>query len=254
MFKGIDISAHQQPNLINYDLMAKEIDFAIIRASYTGYGGQGDKVYKDTHFERHYRELTSRGVPVGAYHYGCANTTTKALNEAKFFLNVIKGKTFEYPVYYDTEDTYHQAKLSKADLTSVVIAFLQKMESEDYFVGVYASYSWFYNQLDLNRLEKYHKWVAHWSINTNPLSTATMWQFTSTGRVAGYGFNIDINESYQDFPTIIKGQGLNGFSKDVDPKPPTNKESLLKLLKEAEELLKEAEELLKETEELINGL
>lgn len=190
--RGIDISSHQNPAVINYDELAKNIDFAILRASYTGWGGKGDLVYKDTAFNTHYDELTSRGIPVGAYHYGCADTLHEAINEADFFLNVVKGKMFAYPVYYDTEDQYHQAKLTPNQLTDVVTAFVKKVEAEGYFTGIYASHSWFYNNLNLDRLTKIHKWVAHWSAQQHPMPQATLWQTSSTGRVSGYTGPLDL--------------------------------------------------------------
>ena len=36
--KGIDISTWQKPSQINYDQLAKEVDFVILRAGYTGHG------------------------------------------------------------------------------------------------------------------------------------------------------------------------------------------------------------------------
>ena len=57
----IDISFYQAPSALDYNLIAENVSGVILRACYS--------VYKDTAFERHYQELTQRGVPVGAYHY-----------------------------------------------------------------------------------------------------------------------------------------------------------------------------------------
>jgi len=43
-----------------------------------------------------------------------------------------------------------------------------------------------------------------------------MWQYTSTGKVSGISGNVDLNYCYQDFPTMIKNAGLNGFKKEAD--------------------------------------
>ena len=218
--KGIDISSWQDPSKINYDLLASQIDFAILRASYTGYGGAGDKVYPDKHFNKHYNELKKRGVKLGAYHYGCANTVAKAINEARFFISVIKDKEFEMPVYYDTEDTHHQAKLSKSALSQVVRAFCTTLESEKYFCGVYASYSWFKNHLHLDQVKRFTLWVAHWGVSVAPPSIgADIWQYTSSGKLNGYSGNLDMNWAYRDFPSLLSKGGFNNLVKKEEPKP-----------------------------------
>ena len=52
--KGIDISTWQKPSQINYDMLAKEVDFVILRAGYTGHG-TGVSLHKDDAFEKHYK-------------------------------------------------------------------------------------------------------------------------------------------------------------------------------------------------------
>ena len=38
-----------------------------------------------------------------------------------------------------------------------------------------------------------------------------MWQYSSTGRVAGINGNVDMDEAYYDFPDIMKRHHLNGY-------------------------------------------
>ena len=43
-----------------------------------------------------------------------------------------------------------------------------------------------------------------------------MWQYSHTGNVPGANIssgNCDMNYAYQDYPTLIKNAGLNGFTK-----------------------------------------
>lgn len=40
-----------------------------------------------------------------------------------------------------------------------------------------------------------------------------MWQYSSSGQVAGIAGNVDMNIANKDYPTIIRGAGLNGFTK-----------------------------------------
>ena len=38
-----------------------------------------------------------------------------------------------------------------------------------------------------------------------------MWQYSSTGRVSGISGDVDLDECYVDYPSIIKAGGFNGF-------------------------------------------
>jgi GH25 family lysozyme M1 (1,4-beta-N-acetylmuramidase) len=51
----------------------------------------------DNQFENNYKGAKAAGIPVGAYHYGYAVSEAEARQEARFFLDTIKGKQFEYP-------------------------------------------------------------------------------------------------------------------------------------------------------------
>ena len=210
---GIDISAWQKPESINYDKLAKQIDFAILRVGYTGHG-TGVSLHKDEAFDKHYAELHRRGIPLGVYWYSCANTPDKAIQEAKKCLEFIQGKELLYPVFMDVEDTYHQQPSSAITLTDSVIAFCETIENAGYYVGIYSSTWWFHNEMELNRLSPYDLWVAQWN-KSEPEIRKGIWQYSSKGKLDGYNGNLDCNYSYKDYPAIMKANGLNGFKKSV---------------------------------------
>lgn len=62
-------------------------------------------------FERNYSECKRLGIPVGAYWYSYAKTTTEAEQEAAVCLSALAGKQFEYPIAFDIEE---QASLQNA--------------------------------------------------------------------------------------------------------------------------------------------
>lgn len=213
MKTGIDISQYQAPAKIDYDKLANNIDFAIIRAGFTGYGTGQDR-HTDPMFEKHYKELTARGVPCGAYWYSVATSVAEGRADAEYFLNVIKGKKFAYPVYIDTEDTHRQRPAGRTLVTAAVYAFCEAVEKKGYFVGIYASESWFNHEIDYSQLTRFDMWVANWSAKSRPMAKfAGMWQYTSDGNVSGYSGRLDMNRSYKDYPVIMNNNGLNGFSK-----------------------------------------
>ena len=207
--KGIDVSRWQ--GVIDWKAVkADGVKFAIIKA-----GGSDAGFYKDRTFEQNYAGAKSEGIAVGAYYFVgklCKSRESGAA-DAKRFIEILKGKQFEYPVYIDFEapDT-----TNKAGNTDAVIAFCEVMENAGYFVGVYASeISGFKERLDDSRLQHISHWVARYGskpeINANIFH---IWQYSSKGRVAGINGNVDMDTSYVDLETVIKNNYLNGFKKE----------------------------------------
>ena len=96
--KGIDVSVHN--GKIDWQkVRAAGIDFAILRAGYGRLASQ-----RDNRFKENYAGAKAAGIPVGAYWYSYAMSEDEARLEADVFLSVIKGKQFEFPVYYDVEE------------------------------------------------------------------------------------------------------------------------------------------------------
>lgn len=209
---GIDVSKHQ--GMIDWQAVKEtgKVHFAIIRAGFGRYADQ-----KDPHFERNYAGAKAAGIPVGAYWYSYATSVEEAREEAKACLQVLKGKRFEYPVYFDIEDST-QGKIGKAALTEICEAFCDTLEKAGYFAGVYASAYWFTNKLDHARLAgRYTVWLADYRKNYNKKLKRDMHQYTSSGNIAGILWSVDLNICTLDFSAIIKKAGLNGYSKTAAP-------------------------------------
>lgn len=234
---GIDISSYQEG--INLKQMKKDgVKFVILRAGYTG-TGTGVSKYKDTSFESFYKECKKQKIPVGAYWFSCANTYEKGKSEAEYiYNNCLKGKQFEYPIYIDVEDTIWQQKAGKKELASAIKGFCDYLESKKYYAGVYANSNWFQNYIDTASLSKYDKWVASWTKIKPKSPVAGLWQFGGeTNEIRNNkidGVVVDQNYAYQDYPSIIKEKGLNGFSKTTPQKLPTKpkKKTVAELAKE----------------------
>lgn len=103
--KGIDVSQYQQ-NIDFKKVKASGVDFVIIRAGFGKYANQ-----KDPCFESHYKAAKAAGLKVGAYWYSYAATVEDAKAEAQTCINAIKGKTFEYPIYFDLEERSQFARV-----------------------------------------------------------------------------------------------------------------------------------------------
>lgn len=217
MLKGIDISKYQAGiNLSN--IKSAGYDFVIIRAGYTGWG-DGESKAKDPNFEGFYSQAKSAGLGVGAYYFTIATSYQEGVEEAEWlYNNCLRGKQFDYPIYIDVEDDtggkQYLRKAGKNATTQGIKGFCETMEKLGYYVGIYASdISGFKDMMNINELTDYDKWVARYGARPTYVTSYGMWQTTSSGRVNGYNGNLDLNEAYKDYPSIIKENGLNGYSK-----------------------------------------
>lgn len=203
MTKGIDVSKHNG-NIDFAKIKAAGYDFVIIRA---GYGKLITQ--KDPYFEQNYTRAKAAGLNVGAYWYSYAATENDAKKEAEVCLEVLKGKQFEMPVYYDIEE--NKALRIANKITKI---FCDILERKGYFVGIYASASPLKTYFSEDIRKRYTIWIAHYGVSKpNYSDNYGMWQYSSTGFASGISGHVDLNECYVDFPEIIKNNKLNGFSK-----------------------------------------
>lgn len=186
----VDVSEFQQ-NINFTQLKDSGIKAVIIRA---GYGRE--KSQKDTMFESHYRNAKAAGLKIGIYWYSYADSAGDAEKEAKACLECINNKSLDMPIYYDLEDN-SQVKLGKTKLTEIAERFCKTIKKSNYRAGVYANLNWFNNYLDYDKLKaKYSIWLAQY--NDKAELACDIWQNSSTGKVSGYGGNIDTNVIYND--------------------------------------------------------
>jgi GH25 family lysozyme M1 (1,4-beta-N-acetylmuramidase) len=167
---------------------------------------------KDPKFETYYADAKAAGLNVGAYWYSYATTPTEAKTEANVFLEAIKGKQFELPVYFDIEES-KQLALGKTVCTAMIEAFCSTLEAAGYFAGVYSYDSFFSSNVDVATIQnKYSCWVARIGSAPKSVTKYGMHQFSWTEKVSGINNTVDMSYCYSDFPTIIKQAGLNGYS------------------------------------------
>ncbi|NLJ31477.1 MAG: LysM peptidoglycan-binding domain-containing protein [Clostridiales bacterium] len=209
---GIDVS-HHQGDIDFARVKAAGVKFAMIRA---GYGWENQSEQTDRKFYRNYKMATDVGLPCGSYHYSYATTPQEAEKEADFFLNIVKGCKFGYPVAFDMEDKT-QANLGRSRLSDIAVAFCDKVEKAGYYVCVYSNLDWIRNRLDMQRLKRFDLWFARY--NDKPgYEGMGMWQYSSSGKVDGIAANVDMDVAYKDYPSIMKAHGLNGYPKAAPAK------------------------------------
>lgn len=219
MFKGIDVSAHQ--GRIDWEKVKNSgIQFAILRLGF----GNDMQSQDDAYFEANVQGCENIGIPWGAYLYSYALNPEDAKSEVQHALRLLKNKKPEYPVFFDMEDADGYKKNhgmpSSQTLIGICKTFLLGIEEAGYYASLYANLSWLNNQLNSRELDRFDKWVAHWSTSCGYKKPYGIWQYSDNGKVSGISGNVDMNISYKDYPSIIKANGLNDFKRDATQTPP----------------------------------
>lgn len=202
---GMDLSKWQKDFDFN-QAKAKGIEFVIIKA-----GGADAGRYTDKEYINNYNKCKAMGMPCGAYYFGCDRTIEDAQKSAEHFISLLKGKQFEYPVYYDIEGI--MLTLEANLLNQIIDKFCSIVQSAGYWVGIYASASPFKTKI---RDSKFTHWVACYG-KTKPsgIPYTDIWQFSGDEPTIMdnviCGVKCDLDYCYRDFPTEIKQKGLNGF-------------------------------------------
>lgn len=211
---GIDVSRWQGDFNFANAKNNEGVEFAIIKA-----GGGDDGLYKDSRFEDNYRKCMECGLPKGAYFFGNAKSVADAKKEAEYFVSILSGKKYEYPVFYDVEGKMVTDN-DRATLTGIVKAFCSTMEAAGYWVGIYSSESFFNSKMNDGELTRYSHWIARWGKSKPVLSSGAetqMWQFGGeTNLIRSNKINgqtCDQNYCYVDYLAKIKAAGLNGYIK-----------------------------------------
>lgn len=209
MFKGIDVSKWQ--GQIDWSKAKSDgVEFAILRA---GYGGG----VLDPTFAQNAKTCNQLGIPIGVYWFSYARNKSEAVKEAEFCLAAISPYQVQYPVCFDFEyDSVNYAKkngicVTKALATQIADGFLNRIEQGGYYACNYMNYDFSKNMFDMSVLARYDIWYARY-LNNPDRSDCGLWQYTSTGRVAGIEGNVDKNVAYKNYPQIILQAGLNKLS------------------------------------------
>lgn len=182
----VDISYWQQPDKIDYNKLAYAADGFILR---TAYGNR-----EDTAFNRHYQELTSRGKPVGCYHFITEYMTLRS--QVDTHKRMTDGKTFKLGYWADVELESGADNLTAGR----VIEYLQTVDAEiaphDIYTG---NWCWVPIMGSSAGLFGHKKlWIAQYTsgLPTIPKGWTSywLWQYSSSVRLPGYDGNLDANK------------------------------------------------------------
>lgn len=221
MKKGIDVSVWN--GIIDWGKVKPQIDYAIIRS---GYGRELDQ--EDRYFARNYDECIKNGIPVGSYWYNYAVTPEDAENEARTCLKILNGRKFDYPIWYDIEESGTINK-GKNCVSQIADRFCSILAEAGYKVGIYSTYYCTYNCLTDEIRNKYDLWVAHVGNNgaareSTPSTMHKMWQYSWVGKYDGINGNVDEDYCYYDYLTINTEQVVEEIKEESIEEPEDIKE------------------------------
>lgn len=204
----IDISKWQGD--INWDKITDaDIDAVIIRIGLRGTSTK--EIHIDDRFLEYYKAAKNAGLHVGCYFYSAATTEKEGKEEAEFIINLIKKYKLEFdmPVYLDMEDKVIEKK-GKTRIFNATKAFLDRMEEENIYSGVYCSTSWAQDYYNPALFIKHALWIADWRNQCGYKGDYGMWQYTEYGSVEGIDANYtDLNICYINYPALISDLGYN---------------------------------------------
>ena len=192
---GVDVADYQQD--IDWNAAAADgIEFAILRIGYRG-ATEGE-IYVDGEFYDNLKGARAAGLDVGVYFFSQAITPDEAREEARAVLSALDGTQLDYPVTFDWERVSgigetRTSGLVSTELSAIANAFCETIEAGGYRTNIYG------NPQDLIHYDESvfdgrHIWWAEYG-TTEPLHyrDIAIWQYTSSGDVAGIPGNTDMD-------------------------------------------------------------
>lgn len=199
---GIDVSEWQKQ--IDWQAVADDgVEFAFIRVGYRG--NTTGLVNADIFFHENMRGALDAGLDVGVYFYSQAITVDEALEEANFVLNELADYRHDvtYPVVFDWElagsSDARTNGLDQNTLTSCATAFANAIASAGYTPMIYMNSDLAYTCYDLTRMTQYDFWYAGYSNAPDYYYAFDIWQYTSSGSVAGIEGRVDMNLCFVEY-------------------------------------------------------
>lgn len=113
-------------------------------------------------------------------------------------ITLLGDTKLDFPIFIDTEGANggRADNLDAATRTAVVNAFCQTIQNAGLEAGVYASRNWYLNRLNIDDLYGYKIWLAEYRETPLYEGNYDLWQYTSSGSVAGIEGRVDLNVSY----------------------------------------------------------
>lgn len=215
MGKIIDISKWQGSN-INWDTLAKEVDFLILRASS---GTAEDSLYRS-----YVEECKSRGIPFGVYHYLKCDTEELAISAAYHMYEIANA---DNPLFYVAD--VESSEIIAVNYDEVTYAYLQTLRSLGVSkLGLYISQARYpkctlcHSIIDFSWIPRYGKNNGTYDPKYQPTCPYDLHQYTDAGKVNGIPGNVDLNRLsgtkpfwwFVEEPTVLSEDDYSNIDED----------------------------------------
>lgn len=210
---GIDVSNWQA----GIDLAAVPADFVIMKAT------QGTN-YVSPDCDRQYQQAKKAGRLLGVYHYVAGGN---AIAEADYFVNNINGYIGEAILVLDWEAEQNSAWGNEAYLEQVARRVIDHTGVKPLIYSMASRYA---QVAEVSKKLDCGLWIAQYASNENTGYQAHPWnegayacairQYTSAGRLPGYGGNLDLNIAYMDRNAWMKYAAKSGSKPAAAPSKP----------------------------------
>lgn len=197
---GIDVS-YWQGN-IDWDAVATDVDFAIVRVS--------DAFYEDPDFEVNWNGARDAGLVRGTYQFFRPSQSGSA--QAELLLRKVGAfDNDDLPPVLDIETT---DGVSSSQVADEMWEWLDTVESETGVIPmIYTSPGLWPSMVGNADFSDYHLWVAHWTTGCPTLPSGwdhwNFWQTSSTGSIAGISGNVDTNLFNGDHQDLLDWASSN---------------------------------------------
>lgn len=201
----VDVSQWQNPDEMDYGVLASQIDLAIVRVQKGGY-------MEDIHYHAHIENFQRYGVPVNVYAFCLADDEDAARGEAQMFYERTKNyniATYWIDIEWDVaEDTAGTIEAYRQEL--------KRLAGEKTKVGVYLQDD-LYDIFSIDTRPFDGVWTALYDYKDDgsthphytgkiPYAFSDMHQFSENGHLNGY-------DGYLDFSRLTqsRGRGIEYF-------------------------------------------
>lgn len=203
--KGITVSKYQnlRGSIDWKQVAADHISFAMVRLGYYK--------EKDPYFDENMRGADHAGIKTGVCFYSNASSVQEAKEEADYVLDIVKDYRVSYPISYDLDTVALNKKISREQLTAIVGAFCEEIESAGYRVVVFGDYDCLTKRINAKKVP-YDIWYNRQGMS-NSFQNRTIWRCTEKGKINGIAGSVCIEFSFENYEDAFLADGwreING--------------------------------------------
>lgn len=198
---GIICDLSQWNTVNDWNQVRASVESVILRCGYTLSTQDALTVCMDHKYHDFRRICEGLGIPFSLYYVTSATTEAEAEIEAAYVAAECRDmQDYVLPVFVDTEKITGQGRadnLDKAKRTKCVRAFCAVLQRKGIPAGVYASASWWRDNLDADQLP-FSKWVAEWGASAVSME-CLLWQYTNSAEIPGIAGRVDASSRMSTF-------------------------------------------------------